>query len=212
MFQCHHETTHHHHVNNHYDNHDDDNYNANSVNDFDYDDTNSVNDFDYDHDDTNSVNNFDYDHDNTNSVNNFDYDHNNNNPSTTGLTVGCEAVQWKTSLPDGAVVNACRGQNVSFPWNFTLDDGDTVHDIQWFYANDRSNEMVAIFAGSLAIQWSSSSPQENAVVDACTGDSVSFDWKFTLESGEGLQDIQWFSEDERSNQLVALDDGEPKTD
>nr|KAG5686086.1 hypothetical protein BaRGS_015789 [Batillaria attramentaria] len=57
-----------------------------------------------------------------------------------------QAVQWTTSLPDQTTVNACLGDDVLFNWNYTLADGETVEDIKWHHANDKSNQLIGIYS------------------------------------------------------------------
>nr|KAG5708208.1 hypothetical protein BaRGS_021142 [Batillaria attramentaria] len=56
---------------------------------------------------------------------------------------------------------------------------------------------------SQAVEWSPS-PADGAVIGACVGQDVTLDWNYTLAQGETVEDIKWFSTDERSNQMIAF--------
>ncbi|KAK7455351.1 hypothetical protein BaRGS_00039472, partial [Batillaria attramentaria] len=60
----------------------------------------------------------------------------------------CQAVQWTKSLPDQTTVNACLGGDVLFNWNYTLADGETVEDIKWHQANDKSNQPIGVYTAN----------------------------------------------------------------
>lgn len=42
-------------------------------------------------------------------------------------------LEWTSDLQDGAAVYACEGDNVTLPWGYTLQNGETVEDIKWYY-------------------------------------------------------------------------------
>ena len=44
-----------------------------------------------------------------------------------------------------AVEYACEGNSVTLPWNFVLDRGDTITEIEWYY-DGASQEMIAMEA------------------------------------------------------------------
>nr|KAG5708206.1 hypothetical protein BaRGS_021140 [Batillaria attramentaria] len=70
------------------------------------------------------------------------------------------------------------------------------------YVHNLQSELT-LFHVSQAVEWSPS-PADGAVIGACVGQDVTLDWNYTLAQGETVEDIKWFSTDDRSNQMIAF--------
>lgn len=52
--------------------------------------------------------------------------------------------RWVSDLQDGADVYACLGEGVQFPWDYSVQDGEVVQDIKWYYySGDSSRRGIA---------------------------------------------------------------------
>ena len=58
---------------------------------------------------------------------------------------GCQCTHFDPLLPDNTTKYVCTGSTAVLPWTVTLDQGDEIVDIQWYFRG-RSDEMIAMFA------------------------------------------------------------------
>ncbi|KAK7106460.1 uncharacterized protein [Littorina saxatilis] len=49
----------------------------------------------------------------------------------THLLQGCESLQWTQKVEDGEQFTRCTGQDVTFPWRYSLEEGDDVAGVSW---------------------------------------------------------------------------------
>ncbi|XP_076469665.1 uncharacterized protein LOC143299994 [Babylonia areolata] len=42
-------------------------------------------------------------------------------------------LRWQTDLNDAIAITACTGKDVTFPWEFALDQGDSLFNVEWLF-------------------------------------------------------------------------------
>ena len=51
-------------------------------------------------------------------------------------------LQWTSSVQDGQTIHVCLDDDVTFPWDFTLGQGEVITYLEWFFTGQRQ-EIVA---------------------------------------------------------------------
>ena len=57
-----------------------------------------------------------------------------------------QGLHWSDTSPtDGQTLHQCSGDTLVIPWNFILDQGETVKTIHWYF-HGRSDVLIAVYS------------------------------------------------------------------
>nr|KAG5703780.1 hypothetical protein BaRGS_009578 [Batillaria attramentaria] len=67
-----------------------------------------------------------------------------------GVPVDSSCFQWTTSSPaDGAVIQACIREKVSFPWEFSTSADEILDNVQWHKRTGNEDTLIAMYAADI---------------------------------------------------------------